>query len=104
MPDLPKEYLEKKEKEKKTDTSGSWEVLPGVCVSNVMPGNGEDQRVKLGAIEESDGGINGDIMERKRTNPGTNNWIFHVLVRKREKSCWCQTLESNHGFKPGTSL
>lgn len=75
---MPREYLERKDKEKKTDTSGSWDVVPGVCISNVMPGTGEDQRIKLAAIEEPDGGINGDIIERKRTSPGKNICALHV--------------------------
>ena len=36
----------------------------------VLPGSGEDKKVKLTAFEEPDGDIDGDIIETERTKPG----------------------------------
>ena len=36
----------------------------------MMPGRGEDKKVKLTAFLEPDGDIDGDILEVERTKPG----------------------------------
>ena len=44
----------------------------------MMPGRGEDKKVKLTAFLEPDGDIDGDILEVERTKPGEicnqENW------------------------------
>jgi len=55
-----------------TSDRANSKLLPGVLTAEVVPSSGEDKRVTLVAYEEPDGGIDGDIIDSGRTNPGQN--------------------------------